>query len=187
MKRTYLLLLTCLTAACSTPIPPAPTPPPAPAPQAAAPAPAPAVLVEEESVTVMTPSPRDVFAQMRAAIEGDSVYFDFNQYAIKPEQTSAVSEHAKLANDFSNDSITLQGNCDERGSREYNLALGQKRADAVKRAMVLLGVPDTRIETISFGKEKPRAQCHAESCWAENRRTDFVDAWKAPTETSDAR
>jgi peptidoglycan-associated lipoprotein len=186
MKRASLLLLACLTAACSTPIPPAPPPPP-PAPQAAAPEPAPVVVIESESVTVATPSPKDAFEQMRAAIDGDSVYFDFNQYAIKPDQTSAVSEHAKLANDFASDYIILQGNCDERGSREYNLALGQKRADAVKRTLVLMGVPERRIETISFGKEKPRALCHDETCWSDNRRADFVDAWKALTETSDSR
>jgi peptidoglycan-associated lipoprotein len=74
--------------------------------------------------------------------------------------------------------VVLQGNCDERGSREYNLALGQRRADAVKQRMVLLGVPQTRIETVSFGKEKPRATCHDESCWSQNRRVDFVHAWK---------
>ena len=182
------LLLTCLMAACSTPTPPAAPPPAAaPATRAAAPEPAAAEVLESESVSVATQSPKDAFEQMRAAIEGDSVYFDFNRYAIKSDQTSAVSEHAKLANAFANDYITLQGNCDERGSREYNLALGQQRADAVKRALVLLGVPETRIETISFGKEKPRALCHDESCWAENRRADFVEGWKGPAETSDSR
>jgi peptidoglycan-associated lipoprotein len=118
------------------------------------------------------------FERMRAARAGDSVYFDFDRFAIKSDQSAAVSEHAKLAIAFSNDQVTLQGNCDERGSREYNLALGQRRADAVKQSMVLLGVPQDRIETISFGKEKPRALCHEESCWGQNRRADFVDEWK---------
>jgi peptidoglycan-associated lipoprotein len=72
----------------------------------------------------------------------------------------------------------LKGNCDERGSREYNLALCQRRADAVKQSMILLGVPQERIETISFGKEKPRALCDEQTCWAKNRRADFVDVWK---------
>ena len=118
------------------------------------------------------------FERMRAATAGDSVYFDFEGSAIKSDQTAAVSEHAKLAIAFSNDHVTLQGNCDERGSREYNLALGQRRAEAAKQSMVLLGVPQERIDTISFGKEKPRALCHEETCWAKNRRADFVDEWK---------
>lgn len=66
-------------------------------------------------------------------------------------------------------SITLAGNADERGSSEYNLALGQERAESVKRVLKLLGVPEARLEAISYGKEKPRAVCHEEKCWAENR------------------
>jgi peptidoglycan-associated lipoprotein len=118
------------------------------------------------------------FERMRAAKAGDSVYFNFDRSAIEADQTAAISEHSKLAIAFSNDHVTLQGNCDERGGREYNLALGQRRADAVKQSMALLGVPQERIETISFGKEKPRALCHEERCWADNRRADFVDEWK---------
>lgn len=175
MKRFVFLVLTALLAACSTPLPP-PPPVPAPAPQAAAePAPE-AVLTPARPVA--TESPEAAFERMRSATAGESVYFDFDRFAIKSDQGAPVSEHAKLAIAFSNDHVTLQGNCDERGSREYNLALGQRRADAVKQSMVLLGVPQDRIETISFGREKPRALCHEESCWAENRRADFVDEWK---------
>ena len=130
-----------------------------------------APVVESESLVA-------VFERMRVALVSNSVHFDFDQDAIKPDETAVVSEHANLANSVPNDHVTLQGNCDERGSREYNLALGQRRADAVKQKLVLLGVPESRIETISFGKEKPRALCHEENCWAENRRADFVDQWK---------
>jgi peptidoglycan-associated lipoprotein len=176
MKRFSFLLLTGLLAACSTPLPP-PPPAPASAPRAAAPEAAPpAVLTPARPVVVE--SPMAAFERMRAATAADSVYFDFDGSAIKSDQTPAVSEHVKLAIAFSNDHVTLQGNCDERGSREYNLALGQRRADAVRQSMVLLGVPQERIETISFGREKPRALCHDERCWAENRRADFVDEWK---------
>ena len=87
-------------------------------------------------------------------------------------------EQAKVAIIYPKDHITVQGNCDERGSSEYNVALGQRRADEVKEHLVMLGVPAARIETVSFGKEKPRELCHQEKCWAENRRADFVDAWK---------
>jgi peptidoglycan-associated lipoprotein len=79
---------------------------------------------------------------------------------------------------YARDDLTVQGNCDERGGREYNLALGQRRADAVKERLVLLGVPASRIETVSFGKEKPRLTCHEEKCWKEDRRDDLVDSWK---------
>ena len=176
MKRLLFPMLAALLAACSTPLPP-PPPAPAPAPQAAAlePAPPPVLTLTRP---VAAESPMAAFERMRAARAADSVYFDLDRFAIKSDQSTAVSEHAKLALAFSNDHVTLQGNCDERGSREYNLALGQRRADAVKQSMVLLGVPQDRIETISFGKEKPRAQCHDENCWAQNRRADFVDEWK---------
>ena len=118
------------------------------------------------------------FERMRSGLTDRSVYFDFDKYAIKPDQNSAITDNAKLATTYSSDNVTLQGNCDERGSREYNLALGQRRADAVKQRLVLLGVPESRIETVSFGKEKPRATCHNESCWSQNRRADFVHEWK---------
>ena len=72
--------------------------------------------------------------------------------------------------------MTIQGNSDERGSREYNIALGQKRADAVKRMMMLMGAQESQIETVSFGKEKPRNPGHDEAAWAENRRVDIVYA-----------
>ena len=115
---------------------------------------------------------------MRANVANESVYFDFDKYAIRSDQEGAITDNEKLASSYSNDNVTLQGNCDERGSSEYNLALGQRRADAVKQRFVLMGIPSTRIETISFGKEKPRGLCHTESCWKENRRVDFVHEWK---------
>lgn len=103
-----------------------------------------------------------------------SVYFDFDQYQIKPEYRALVEAHAKYLKDHPRTSIRLEGNADERGSREYNLALGQKRAVAVEQAMNVLGVPNSQIETISFGKEKPKAAGHDEASWAENRRVDLV-------------
>jgi|SRR6267378_5156008 peptidoglycan-associated lipoprotein len=175
IKRTAFVLLVTLAAACSTPTPPAPPPaPPAKAPEAPPPPPPP-----PPPAPVAPPeSPMQAFERMRAGLTNTSVYFDFDQYAIRPDQTAAITDNAKLASTFSNDYLTLQGHCDERGSREYNLALGQRRADAVKQRLLLLGIPESRIETISFGKEKPRALCHNETCWRENRRADFVHAWK---------
>jgi len=105
-----------------------------------------------------------------------SVYFDFDSYAVKDEYKPLVDAHAKYLQANRPARMTIQGNCDERGSREYNIALGQRRADAVKRMMLLSGATDSQIETVSFGKEKPRNQGHDDGAWAENRRDDFVYA-----------
>ncbi len=175
MKRIALFLLTALIAACSTTTPPAPSAPaPAPVKAPAPPPPPPAAKVE----AVPPESPLQAFERLRAGVDGKSVYFAYDKDLITPEGDSIIGEHAKLATGFARDHIVLQGNCDERGGREYNLALGQRRADAVKSRLVLLGVPATHVETVSFGKEKPRALCHAEQCWSQNRRVDFVETWQ---------
>ena len=103
-----------------------------------------------------------------------SVYFDYDQFTIKDEYRATVEGHAKYLQSNRTLRLTLQGNTDERGTREYNIALGQKRADAVKKLMVLLGAGEVQIETVSFGKEKPRRDGHDEQSWAENRRVDIV-------------
>jgi peptidoglycan-associated lipoprotein len=105
-----------------------------------------------------------------------SVYFDFDSYVVRDEFKPLVEAHAKYLQSNRNARMTIQGNADERGSHEYNLALGQRRADAVKRMMALLGVGDGQVETVSFGKEKPRNSGHDEVAWAENRRDDMVYA-----------
>jgi peptidoglycan-associated lipoprotein len=102
-----------------------------------------------------------------------SVYFDFDSYVVKDEYRSLVQAHAQYLRDNSNARVLLQGNTDDRGSREYNLALGQRRADAVKHAMTLSGARESQIESVSLGEEKPRGTGHDESSWAENRRTDI--------------
>src|SRR2546423_1849103 len=99
-----------------------------------------------------------------------SVFFDYDSFVVKDEFKSLVTAHSRYLNDNKSTHITIQGNADERGSSEYNLALGQKRADAVKRVMALLGVPEAQVETVSFGKEKPRNPGHDEAAWADNRR-----------------
>jgi peptidoglycan-associated lipoprotein len=105
-----------------------------------------------------------------------SVYFDYDQYVIKDEFKPLIEAHAKYLKANPSARAIIQGNTDERGTREYNIALGQKRADAVKKLMVLLGASEVQIETVSFGKEKPRREGHDETAWAENRRTDIVYA-----------
>lgn len=105
-----------------------------------------------------------------------SIYFDYDQFAIKDEYKAMIEAHAKYLQANRNARATLQGHTDERGTREYNIALGQKRADAVKRVMLLLGAAEIQIETVSFGKEKPRREGHDEASWAENRRVDIIHA-----------
>lgn len=103
-----------------------------------------------------------------------SVYFDLDSNIVKDEFKPLVSAHARYLQQNRAAKVTVQGNADERGSREYNIALGQRRADAVSQAMQLLGAQAGQIETVSFGEEKPKATGHDEASWAENRRADIV-------------
>jgi peptidoglycan-associated lipoprotein len=103
-----------------------------------------------------------------------SVYFDFDSAEVKDEFRSMLQAHATYLQRTPSAKMLIQGNTDERGSREYNIALGQRRADAVKRTLVLLGAPAAAIETVSLGKEKPRRTGHSEADFAENRRGDIL-------------
>ena len=103
-----------------------------------------------------------------------SIFFEFDSSLVKDEYKPLVTAHARYLQQNSNARMRIAGNTDERGSREYNLALGQRRADAVRQMMQLLGARSIQIETVSFGEEKPRAQGHDEAAWAENRRADIV-------------
>lgn len=103
-----------------------------------------------------------------------NVFFDFDSYVIKPEYNPVVEAHAKYLVANPGKKATIQGNADERGGSEYNLALGQKRAEAERKSLELLGVPTSQLEAISFGKEKPRTSGHNEAAWADNRRADIV-------------
>lgn len=105
-----------------------------------------------------------------------TILFDFDSSAVKDEYKPLVTAHARYLGQNPSARMTIQGNTDERGSREYNIALGQRRADAVKQMMVLLGAKESQIETISFGEEKPRAEGHDEAAWSQNRRDDIVYA-----------
>jgi peptidoglycan-associated lipoprotein len=107
-----------------------------------------------------------------------NVFFDYDQSALKNEYKPLVAAHAKYLSNHTGTRVKIEGNCDERGSREYNLALGQRRADTVKEAMKVLGVTDGQMETISWGKEKPVADGHDEKSWSQNRRDDIVYADK---------
>jgi len=103
-----------------------------------------------------------------------SIYFDYDSYSVKDEFKPVVEAHARYLSANKGRRIVIQGNTDERGGGEYNLALGQKRAEAVRKALSLLGVSDAQMEAVSFGKEKPKATGSDEAAWAENRRSDIV-------------
>ncbi len=103
------------------------------------------------------------------------VYFDYDSFAIKDEFRPLIEAQAKRLAAARSQRVTIEGHTDERGGREYNLALGQKRAEAVQRSLALLGVSDTQLESVSFGKERPAAQGSDEAAWAKNRRAEIKD------------
>ncbi|MEY3998035.1 MAG: peptidoglycan-associated lipoprotein Pal [Pseudomonadota bacterium] len=101
------------------------------------------------------------------------VYFDYDSYIVKPEFQSLIEAHAQFLKSNSRAKLSLEGHTDERGGREYNLALGQKRADAVRQSLTLLGVSTSQVETVSFGEEKPAVQGTDEAAYSKNRRAEF--------------
>jgi peptidoglycan-associated lipoprotein len=110
----------------------------------------------------------------RSILSKRSVYFDYDKFDIKSEYSGLVAAHAKFLTGNRQFRMLIQGNTDERGSREYNLALGQKRADAIKRQLVLLGAREEQVESVSLGEEKPKNPAQNEAAWAENRRGDML-------------
>jgi peptidoglycan-associated lipoprotein len=103
-----------------------------------------------------------------------SIYFDLDEFAIKPEYREIIVQQAELMKKNEGVIVTLEGHADERGSSEYNLALGSKRANSVRKSLEMAGVSGSRIKTNSLGEERPKLTCHEEQCWKENRRVDFV-------------
>jgi peptidoglycan-associated lipoprotein len=102
------------------------------------------------------------------------IYFDFDSYTVKPEYQAVIDGHARFLKANPQRHVSIEGHTDERGGREYNLALGQKRSEAVRKSLVLLGVNDNQIEAVSFGKEKPAVQGTGEEAWAQNRRAEIA-------------
>ena len=103
-----------------------------------------------------------------------SVFFGFDEYTVQTKYQKMLSAHASYLKANPSQKIIIQGNTDDRGTAEYNLALGQRRSDAVRKSLNLMGVSDNQIEAVSFGKEKPKAEGDNEAAWAENRRADIV-------------
>lgn len=102
------------------------------------------------------------------------VYFDFDSFMVKEEFRPTIEAHAKLLSTNRTRKLAIEGHTDERGGREYNLALGQKRAEAVAKSLTLLGAQDTQLEAVSFGEERPAAQGSDEGAWSKNRRAELV-------------
>ena len=160
-----------LLAACSsTPLTPAPVAT-APAPASTAPAAAKAPATQSTVAPVVVPD----YLDPKSPIHNDrSFYFGFDDYAVKPEDRPLIERHGKYLVAHQTVAIRIEGNTDERGSAEYNLALGQKRAQAVLADLKIYGVKDSQMEATSWGKEKPKATGHDETAWAQNRRVDLI-------------
>lgn len=167
MKKIAIILSSLLIVACSS-TPKIDTPP------AAKETPKPVVSTISTTAPV---APAETESGKLAAelqqLQKQSVYFDFDQSSVKPEYRDVIQKQANFIKAHQNDVVTLKGNTDERGSNEYNLSLGGKRAQAVKKDLEILGVGASQIRTVSYGAEKPRLACHEEKCWQENRRVDF--------------
>lgn len=128
--------------------------------------------VKKEEVPV---DEEKAWMERRAAkFEAESVYFDFDKSFIKLEFRPVLQEKAAFLKDYPDMRVRIEGNCDERGTNEYNLALGDRRSDSAKNFLISLGIASDRIETISYGEERPRALGHNEDSWSQNRRDDFM-------------
>lgn len=103
-----------------------------------------------------------------------SIYFDYDKFDVKDEFRPIVEAHAKYLRENPGVKMLIQGNADERGSREYNVGLGQRRSDNVKRMLILLGAKEAQVESVSLGEEKPMCTDHHEGCWQKNRRGDML-------------
>jgi peptidoglycan-associated lipoprotein len=158
-----------LLAACASEKPKAPeAAAPVPAPVVTAPAPAPEAAPAPAPMVVVDPlnDPANILAKR-------SVYYPFDVSAVQDADKPVVLAHAKYLSEHPDRKVRVEGNADERGSNEYNLALGQRRADGVKKMLELGGAKASQIETVSYGEEKPKAAGHDEASWSQNRRSDI--------------
>jgi peptidoglycan-associated lipoprotein len=188
-KRTLIAVaaVSLLTAACAkkkvaavAPPPPAPATTPAPTPKAVPP---PAHIATTQPPAATTPAPRYPNVATRTRIDQllariEDAYFDYNKASLRPDALKALradsTELRDIVKDFPDYKLTIEGHCDERGSAEYNIALGDKRAEAAKDYLVQVGIPSAQLNMISYGKERPVCAEHDEACWQRNRRSHIV-------------
>ena len=122
----------------------------------------------------LTKGGRNVLTDPNSPLSKRSIFYDYDKYDVKDEYRGLVEAHAKFLRENPGRKMLIQGNTDERGSREYNLSLGQRRSDGVKRMLMLLGAHEDQVESVSLGEEKPKSEGHDESAWAQNRRSDLL-------------
>jgi peptidoglycan-associated lipoprotein len=156
------IVLANLLVACASEKPKEPEAAPAPVVETPAPAAAPAPVVAVDPLN----DPTSILAKR-------SAYFPFDVSAVQEDDKAMLEAHGKYLSEHPDRKVRVEGNCDERGSSEYNLGLGQRRADSVKKMLILSGAKASQIETVSYGKEKPVCTEHNEACWKQNRRADI--------------
>lgn len=166
-KLTISVLLVSLLAACAS-NKPAEVAAPAAATEAAAAAPV------AETAKEAAPATTDALDDASSILAKRSAFFDFDKSAVKAEDKPAVQAHGQYLAGHADRKVVVEGNADERGSSEYNLALGHRRAESVKKMLIVSGAKASQISTASFGEEKPRAAGHNEAAWSQNRRADIV-------------
>jgi len=170
MKKLVIgIVLVNLLAACASEKPKEAALAPAPEPKAEAP------RVETSRAVAAAPAQTEVdpLNDPASILAKRSVYYPFDVAAVQDADKPVVQAHAKYLTEHANRNVRLEGNCDERGSNEYNLGLGQRRADGVKKMLELGGASSGQLESVSYGEEKPRASGHDEASWSQNRRTDL--------------
>ena len=164
----FIIATAALLAACKTPTPVAETPVVERTPSA------PTAAADTRDIRPVETATVDPLNDPKGVLANRSVYFDFDSYVVREDGKPVVSNHSNYLNQNKSRKVLIQGNTDDRGGSEYNLALGQKRAEAVRRSMSTLGVAESQMEAVSLGEEKPKATGSGEAAWAENRRADIV-------------
>jgi peptidoglycan-associated lipoprotein len=164
----FIITSAALLAACSSPVKLNDAPVVETAPAAAAP------VTDARDVRPVETGSVDPLNDPKGVLANRSVYFDYDSYVVRDDGKAVVENHSGYLNKNKERKILIQGNTDERGGTEYNLALGQKRAEAVRKSMAALGVAESQMEAVSLGEEKPKATGSTEAAWSENRRADIV-------------
>ena len=163
----FIITSAALLAACSSPVKLNDAPVVERAPEAAP-------VTDTRDVRPVETGSVDPLNDPKGVLANRSVYFDYDSYVVRDDGQAVVQNHSGYLNKNKDRKILIQGNTDERGGTEYNLALGQKRAEAVRKSMAALGVAESQMEAVSLGEEKPKATGSTEAAWSENRRADIV-------------